>query len=395
LTLGGVVLTVNGDGAVVERQLAGGELGCPLCGGALGGWGHARPRPVRMAEGPDVVLAPRRSRCPGCGATHVLLPAWCLSRRADEGAVIGSALQAAAAGAGHRTIAARLGRPASTVRGWLRRFAARAEDVRAFFTVLLARTSPDPVMPAGAGRPGGGRGVGDRGRRGSGGAALAPARHGAGVGGGVGGQRRAADRAGLAGRGPLHELTRYPLPGRREMVCRSLTPMTGGGARMGMSKAEEEEQARLERARAIGLFRYMLIREAADPALSSRQRGKMVRAIAAREHADPSGRPVRLTRWTLDRWIRLWQQGGFDALVSVPRQCQPRTPPEVMELAAALKKENPARTAAQVQRILKAQSGWAPDETTIQRMFRRDRADRADPGRGRARVRAVGGVAAQ
>jgi putative transposase len=42
-----------------------------------------------------------------------------------------------------------------------------------------------------------------------------------------------------------------------------------------------------------------------------------------------------------------------------------------MELAAALKKENPARTAAQVQRILRAQSGWAPDERTIQRMFTR------------------------
>jgi putative transposase len=42
-----------------------------------------------------------------------------------------------------------------------------------------------------------------------------------------------------------------------------------------------------------------------------------------------------------------------------------------MALAAALKKENPARTAAQVQRILKAQSGWAPDERTIQRMFNR------------------------
>src|SRR5262249_13418849 len=54
-----------------------------------------------------------------------------------------------------------------------------------------------------------------------------------------------------------------------------------------------------------------------------------------------------------------------------PRQRQPRTPPEVMELAVALKKENPARTAAQVQRILKAQAGWAPGETTIQRMFRR------------------------
>jgi len=140
---------------------------------------------------------------------------------------------------------------------------------------------------------------------------------------------------------------------------------------MGMSKAEEEEQARLERARAVGLFRYMLIREAADPALSSRQRGKMVREIAAREHTDPSGRPVRLTRWTLDVWIRRWRHGGFDALVPAPRQCQPRTPPEVMELAVALKKENPARTAAQVQRILKAQAGWAPDETTIRRMFTR------------------------
>ena len=147
------MLTVNGDGGMVERQLADGELDCPGCGGGLGGWGRARPRRVRVAEGPDAVVVPRRSRCRECGATHVLLPAWCLSRRADEGAVIGAALQAAAAGGGHRTIAECLGRPASTVRGWLRRFAARAEAVRVFFTVLLARTSPDPVMPAAASGP--------------------------------------------------------------------------------------------------------------------------------------------------------------------------------------------------------------------------------------------------
>jgi len=63
LTLGGVVLTVNGDGALVERRLAGGELACPGCGGVLGGWGHARPRPVRVLDRPDAGLVPRRSRC--------------------------------------------------------------------------------------------------------------------------------------------------------------------------------------------------------------------------------------------------------------------------------------------------------------------------------------------
>ena len=120
--------------------------------------GKGVARRVRLPGGPDRLgrfrhaeLVPRRSRCRGCGATHVLLPAWCLLRRADAGEVIGQALEAAAAGAGHRKAARLVGRPASTVRGWLRRFAGRAEPVRAFFTVLLARTAPDPVMPAGAG----------------------------------------------------------------------------------------------------------------------------------------------------------------------------------------------------------------------------------------------------
>jgi putative transposase len=139
-----------------------------------------------------------------------------------------------------------------------------------------------------------------------------------------------------------------------------------------MSKADDEQQARLERARRIGLFRYMLIREAADVTLTPRQRGALVRKLAAVPHTDPGGRTVRITRWTLDRWISQYREGGFDALVPSPRQSQPRTPPEVLELAAALKKENPSRSAAQVRRILAAQLGWAPDETTIQRMFRRN-----------------------
>lgn len=136
-----------------------------------------------------------------------------------------------------------------------------------------------------------------------------------------------------------------------------------------MSKQDDDQAARVERARRIGLFRYMLIREAADPSLTGRQRGKLVRALAAMTHTDPDGRQVRVTRWTLDRWISEWQRAGFDALVPSPRQSQPRTPAEVLELASALKKENPSRSAAQIRRILSVQHGWAPDERTLQRMF--------------------------
>jgi putative transposase len=134
---------------------------------------------------------------------------------------------------------------------------------------------------------------------------------------------------------------------------------------------DEERAARLEKARAIALFRYMLIREAADPSLGGRARGRLVRALANTTHVDPQGRTVRLTRWTLDRWIADWQRGGFDALVPSPRQSQPRTPPEVIELAMALKRENPLRTAGQIRRILMLQLGWSPDERTLQRMFHR------------------------
>ena len=118
-----------------------------------------------------------------------------------------------------------------------------------------------------------------------------------------------------------------------------------------MAFSHEEEWVRAERARAIGLFRYSLICEPADTRLSTRQRGRLVRAIAEREHEGPFGQPVRVSRATLDRWLRDWRRGGFDALVPTPPKVSPRTPAEVLELAVALKKEVPERTAVQVAAI--------------------------------------------
>ena len=125
------------DVAEVERRLSCGELVC-VCGGGLARWGFARLRTVRGVG----LLRPRRVRCLSCRVTHVLLSIACLCRRADVAEVIGAALRAKAAGSAHRPIADQLGRPVSTVRGWLRTFDRNAETARSRFTTLLAQLDP-------------------------------------------------------------------------------------------------------------------------------------------------------------------------------------------------------------------------------------------------------------
>lgn len=100
-----------------EIALRGGGLACPGCAGTL----HGRTRTVRGVGDARLTLTPRRARCASCRATHMLLPAALSMRMADATEAIGAALAAKARGDGHRTIAARLGRPVSTVRRWLRR----------------------------------------------------------------------------------------------------------------------------------------------------------------------------------------------------------------------------------------------------------------------------------
>jgi putative transposase len=136
-----------------------------------------------------------------------------------------------------------------------------------------------------------------------------------------------------------------------------------------MTAADRDAAARRQRTQMIALWRWSLIEPAMDDALTSRQRGQVVRELAGREHAGPSGRTVSVSRKTIDRWITARRSGGFDALVPSPRQSSPRTDPQVVDLAVGLKKENPARTAAQVRRVLAAQLGWAPSERAIQRWF--------------------------
>ena len=152
------MITVSDDPVDVETRLREGGLCCPGCSGRLSPWGSARPRTIRYGidgVGPVRVHRPRRARCSGCGVTHVLLGVGLAVRRADAAEVIAVAVGSKVVrGRGHRVIAARLGRPVTTVRGWLRAFASSASRIAQWFTGRVVRDAPDAAVlwpvPAGS-----------------------------------------------------------------------------------------------------------------------------------------------------------------------------------------------------------------------------------------------------
>jgi len=92
-------------------------------------------------------------RAKGCGATHVLLPRFLLARRLDEVTVIGRAVRLRLERRSWGAIAVRLGRPASTIRGWWRRLADSAQRLRVAFSTALHQLewdAPPVLAPAGS-----------------------------------------------------------------------------------------------------------------------------------------------------------------------------------------------------------------------------------------------------
>lgn len=116
------------------------------------------------------------------------------------------------------------------------------------------------------------------------------------------------------------------------------------------------------------LHRYAVIREAADERLKPSERGALVRAAASRLHPDPFGRLRAHGRSTLDDWIRAYRRGGFEALKPKLRSSGPLTDPAILAQAAELRREEPARSGAQIAAILRALHGeGAPSARTVQR----------------------------
>jgi len=120
------------------------------------------------------------------------------------------------------------------------------------------------------------------------------------------------------------------------------------------------------------LWRYGLIREASSEGLSGAERGLLVRGLAARVHSHPGGELRTLGRSTLDEWIRAYRRGGFAGLLPKERAAVPRTAGALLEEAAALRRERPQRTAAQIARIMHARHGQrSPSASTVGRHLAR------------------------
>lgn len=146
------MLSVSHDPVVVDSQLLSGKLVCPHCRGVLKRWGYGLRRIIRY-ETPVVNrwFTPRRARCRECGVTHILLPVDLAARRADAACVIAEAVELHVVEEfGHRKIAEKLGRPFSTVRGWLRDFTANAPAIATTFAARVHRATAQALefLPA-------------------------------------------------------------------------------------------------------------------------------------------------------------------------------------------------------------------------------------------------------
>ena len=124
----------------------------------------------------------------------------------------------------------------------------------------------------------------------------------------------------------------------------------------------------------VALHRWAVIAEAAGDKLTARERGALVRQIAARAHAHPDGSSRTYSRGTIDRWLRAWRKGaGWRHSKPAERADAGtvRAHPELFAEAAALRLELPGRSAAQIASILYHRHGITVSERTVRGQLRR------------------------
>ncbi len=126
----------------------------------------------------------------------------------------------------------------------------------------------------------------------------------------------------------------------------------------------------------VANFRYGLNAPLVTRKLEPGEQAMLLREIASHTYDIPGGQSTKLQIRTLERYLRFYRDGGWDALLPSVRAdklaCR-QIVPEVLEKAIALKRENPARSVRQIMAILEL-AGLAPPgalrESTLSKQLR-------------------------
>jgi putative transposase len=117
----------------------------------------------------------------------------------------------------------------------------------------------------------------------------------------------------------------------------------------------------------LALFRFSVISAAINPTLTPAERGFIVRRLAASVHTDPAGEQCRFSRGTIDRWLADYRRDGLTGLRPRPRVdagASRANHAQWMNEAARLRREVPARSAAQIVDIIgRAHGVWLSERT--------------------------------
>ena len=70
----------------------------------------------------------------------------------------------------------------------------------------------------------------------------------------------------------------------------------------------------------IALFRYGLIAEVVSRELQKGEQAQRFRDIASKKHVTPYGEKQTVSKRTLERYLHLYRNGGFEALKPTPDQ---------------------------------------------------------------------------
>lgn len=132
-----------------------------------------------------------------------------------------------------------------------------------------------------------------------------------------------------------------------------------------------------KKAQEIANFRYRLI----SPIISKEslcfgEIAEQIREAAGKHYQIPGTRKSRVSARTIERYLRQYREGGFDALMpKYTDQRRSRVPRDYIELALDLKREHPKRTVRQIMEMLEM-SGQVPKgslkQSTLYDHFKRE-----------------------